>query len=63
MFPVYGNEANNPTPLAKAIQMPMGECLDTPWANRILNAYRRLETKGKTNERIHRISDSTDNAA
>lgn len=33
--------ANNPLPLAQAVQMPLGPLQDEPWVNRVLNAYRK----------------------
>ncbi len=31
--------ANNPSPMAKAIQMPLGDLWDNPWVNSIINAH------------------------
>ncbi len=33
------DRANNPSPMAKAIQMPLGNLWSDPWVNSIINAH------------------------
>lgn len=43
------DSANNPSPMAKAIQMPLGDRWNDPWVNAIINAHNneRKFRKGK----------------
>lgn len=37
--------ANNPSPMAKAIQMPLGKLWNEPWVNGIINAHNKKVKK------------------